>query len=69
MVHKIGHLIETLFIILTISWQPVFGIITSICASCYYIAMFEANVVNKYHEGSWKKYFRNLIDRFKNKTK
>lgn len=61
MVHKIIHFGEALFIILTISWQPIFGSISAIIASCYYIALFKINVINKSHGGSWKQYLRSLF--------
>lgn len=62
LLHKIIHLGEALIILLTISAQPFFGTMLSIVAILYYVAMFKVNVVNKYHNRSWRTYFFNLLN-------
>lgn len=61
LLHKLQHGIEALFIFLTISWQPVFGIVASVAAVWYYTAMLKINVIDKNFGGSWTKYLKSLI--------
>lgn len=59
--HKIAHYFETGFIALTIHWQPVMGVVMSVCGSLYYVSMLKTNVVDEKHGGSWKNYFKSLL--------
>jgi len=61
LLNKLQHGIEALFIFLTISWQPLFGIIASVAAVWYYAAMLKVNVIDKNFGGSWLQYFKSLI--------
>lgn len=61
MLHKIQLGIETLFIAITIHWQPLFGIAASIAAIIYYGAMLKINVVDEKFDGSWKKYVKSFL--------
>lgn len=58
--HKAQHFIEVLVIFLTIKWQPIFGVLTSIIACVFYIGMIKLNIVDKKFAGSWKEYFKSL---------
>lgn len=61
MIHKLQGSIEALFILLTIHWQPVFGIMSAICGVWYYLAMIKQNVVDKNYGGSWKTYIKSIF--------
>ena len=62
---KIQHGIEALFIFLTISWQPLFGIVASIAAVWYYSSMVKLNVVDRNFGGSWRKYLKSYLKKKK----
>jgi len=55
------HGFEALFMLLVISWQPVFGVLASIAAITYYIAMLKMNVVDEKFGGSWKQYLKSIF--------
>lgn len=59
--YKVQHVLEAIFMLLVISWQPLFGCVASGFAIWYYSAMIKTNVVDKKYEGSWKKYFKATI--------
>jgi hypothetical protein len=61
MTHKIQHGLEALFLFITIQWQPLFGMVASAAAIIYYVSMTKINVVDKYHKGSWRKYFKSFF--------
>jgi hypothetical protein len=63
MIHKLFHLCEAGFILMFLNIQPFFGALSAIAAATYYIAMLKTNVVNKNHEGSWRKFFKSIIKR------
>lgn len=63
MLHKIQHTLEAIFLFMTIHWQPLFGILASVAAITYYMAMLKINVVDVKHSGSWKKYLKSLLKR------
>ncbi len=61
MIHKIQHGMEALFMLLVIQWQPVFGIIASLCAVLYYVSITKINVVDVKYGGSWVKFFKSIF--------
>lgn len=61
MIYKLQALFESGLIMLSIHWQPVFGIISACAAAWYYLAMLKMNVVDTRHGGSWKQYLKVLI--------
>lgn len=61
MLHKIQQGLEAIYLLFVISWQPFFGIIASIAAISYYVAMLKMNVIDVKFGGSWKKYFKSII--------
>ena len=62
---KIQHGLEFLFILLTINWQPVFGMVAAVAGTWYYAAMLKKNVIDPDYKGSWRKYFRSLLKKKK----
>lgn len=67
MIHKIQHFFEAVAVLLTIHWQPVFGVLAGMAATLYHISMLKINVVNKGYEGSWKKYILSIFKRKRKK--
>ena len=61
MTHKIHYFLESLLLILTISWQPLFGSLSAIVACIYYLSKLKLDVVDKKYEGSWKLYFKSIL--------
>ena len=61
MMIKIQHTAEALFIFLSITWYPIAGIILAIPGAWFYISMMKKNIIDKDHDGSWKKYFKQLF--------
>lgn len=61
MIYKLQVLFESGLIMLSIHWQPVFGIISACAAAWYYLAMLKMNVVDQRHDGSWRKYLKSII--------
>ena len=47
--------------LLVIQWQPVFGIVASLCAILYYISITKINVVDVKYGGSWKTYIKSIF--------
>lgn len=58
---NIQHLFEAGAVLLTIHWQPIFGIISSSCIAVYYVSKLKIDVVDKKYEGRWIKYFKSII--------
>lgn len=67
LMRKLLHIPEGAILLLTFAAQPFFGVVFSIVATIYYVAMFKVNIVNKYHAGSWCTYFQNLLTKTKTK--
>lgn len=65
MIGKITVLLEASFIYIMIGIAPFAGFISAFFASWYFIAMLKMNVVDTKHEGSWKKYFKDVIKNIK----
>lgn len=61
MIHKLNTIVEPLFVLIAISLQPLIGIISGVAAFAYYTSMLKMNIVDKKHDGSWKKYFKSII--------
>jgi len=61
MLHKVQQGLEAVYLLFVISWQPVFGVIASIAAITYYIAMLKMNVIDVKFGGSWKQYFKSIF--------
>ena len=61
MIHvKVQHAIEAILIGIWLL-QPISLIVLAVPGALYYISMLKMNVVNKYHGGSWKKYFKSIF--------
>lgn len=58
---KVQHGLEAIFLFITISWQPLFGVIASIAAIWYYAAMLKKNVVDVDYKGSWRRYLKSFL--------
>ena len=61
MIHKLQHGFEAVCLLFVISWQPFFGIIASIAAISYYVAMLKMNVIDAKFGGSWKRYIKSIF--------
>jgi len=61
MIHiKVQHAIEAILIGIGLL-QPISLIILAIPGAIYYISMLKVNIVDKKHNGSWKKYFKSIF--------
>lgn len=58
---NIQHIFEAGAVLLTIHWQPIFGIISSACIAVYYVSKLKIDVVDKKYSGKWLKYFKSII--------
>mgnify|MGYP006921392788 CR=1 FL=1 len=63
--HKAQIEIEAIFLFITISWQPLFGVIASTLAAVYYYEMLKSNVIDKEYDGSVRKYLRSKLKKKK----
>lgn len=63
MINKIAHTFEGAICLMSIIWQPLFGILASIFAIIYYGSMLKINVIDVKYGGSWKEYFKSFINR------
>lgn len=61
MIHKIELAMQSLFIFLSIHWQPVLGAAMSVVGTVYYLSVLKVNVVDVKFNGSWKRYFKSLL--------
>lgn len=61
MIHKIGLIIETGFVLVGIILQPIFGTISAIIASAYFLAMLKMNIVDAKYGGSWWNFIKSVL--------
>jgi hypothetical protein len=61
-VHKLQLVFESTLVLLAIWLQPVAGVISALAATLYFLSMLKHNVINPHYDGSWKKYFKSIIN-------
>lgn len=65
MVHKVHYFFEAVCALLVIQLQPIIGGLASAVMIIYYISKLKIDVVDKKHSGSWKHFFKSIINRKK----